>query len=266
MVNNTVVRRLEGRRVVVTGGGSGIGRAGAIRLAEEGAGVAVTDKRLDLAEETADLIEKAGGRALAIKCDVGSDSDVKQMTEFAAKGLGGLDSLFATAGTAWLGWIHETTLSDWEQVIRVNLTGTFLAVKYAIPHMLEQGGGAVVTTGSIASVVVGAGGSAASYAASKGGVLMLTKQVAVDYGEQGIRANCICPGAVTTNLGKHAGEDRAEFGSGLSDRMPRSPIKPALARAADPKELGGVVTFLISDDASYITGSAIMVDGGYTAI
>jgi NAD(P)-dependent dehydrogenase (short-subunit alcohol dehydrogenase family) len=211
--------RLAGRRAFVTGGGSGIGRAAAIRLAAEGAAVAVADKRAESAEAVADEIAAAGGRALALACDVGEEKQVASAVERAAGAFGGLDSVLANAGTAGAGWIHETTLEDWEAVLRVNLTGVFLTAKHTIPHLLAAGGGAIVTTGSIASFVVGPGGSAASYAASKGGVLQLTRQIAVDYGPQGIRANCLCPGGVRTRIGVHS---RPPSSRSCSRMTPRS--------------------------------------------
>lgn len=259
--------RLEGRRIVVTGGGSGIGQAGVLQFASEGASVVIGDKRLDIAKETEDLVRKAGGVATAVECDVADEDQVKDMMAVCASEYGGIDGLFANAGTAAAGWIHETTIEDWERILRINLTGVFLAAKYSIPHIIEAGGGTIVTTGSIASVVVGGGGSAASYAASKGGVLQLTKQIAVDYGNQGIRANCICPGAVATNLGVHAGEDRKGQTTPLSNGpLPRPKHWTPLPRVAESRELGTVAAFLMSDESSFITGTAMMVDGGLTAI
>ncbi len=258
--------RHAGRSFIVTGGGSGIGRAAALRLAAEGAAVAVADVRAELAQDTHEAIGAAGGRSLALSCDVARESDVAQMVEAAAAAFGSLDGLFSNAGTAGRGWIHETALEDWERIIRVNLTGAFLCAKHILPHFLTQGRGVIVTTGSIASVVVGAGGSAASYAASKGGLLQLTRQIAVDYGSRGVRAVCLCPGAVKTNLGQHAAQDREGQATPSADPLPRGKAWTPIPRAAAAEEMAGTVSFLLSDDASFITGTAVFVDGGLTAV
>lgn len=256
--------RLDGRRAVVTGAGSGIGRASALRLAGEGAAVMCLDVREELAAETAADITRAGGRALHRRCDVGDETDVSESIATATESFGGLEIVVANAGIASRGLVHELTLHDWEAVLRVNLTGVFLTCKHAIPHLLRSPASAVVTIGSVSSVIIGAGGSAASYKAAKGGVLQLTRQIAVDYAEQGLRANCVCPGAVATNLGAH----NRELPWTTADPSPptRITIAAPMRRVSDPSEIASVVAFLASDDASFVTGSAVMADGGLTAI
>lgn len=258
--------RFDGRRAVVTGAGSGIGRACALRLAAEGARVTVGDIRDDGAAETVDLVRKAGGEAQSVHCDVGDEAQVEDLTRRAVDAHGGLEILVANAGNATRGLVHELSLDDWNRVLRVQLTGAFLCARAALRHMVAHGGGAIATIGSVSSVVIGAGGSAASYKAAKGGVLQLTRAIAVEYADRGVRANCICPGAVATNLGRHIREDSREWTSQLTEEPRRYQIDVPMARRADPSEVAGAVAFAVSDEASFITGAALMVDGGYTAI
>lgn len=246
----------------MTGGGSGIGAATVRRLAAEGAAVAVLDVRTKAAEEVAAAVRAAGGSADAITCDVADPASVADAVEVAAATLGGLDAVVPAAGIARAGITHELSLEEWELTLRVNLTGVFLTLRAAIPHLLAAGGGSIVTVGSVASLV--AAGQAASYDASKGGVLQLTRAVAAEYADRSIRASCVCPGVVRTGLGANtkALHGRSPGPSiGIADRMPIP-----MDRAADPDELAGVIAFLVSDDASFVTGAAIAADGGYTAI
>ncbi len=260
------MERLRGKAVIVTGGGSGIGRGACLRIAEEGGLVAVADIRRPLAEAVAAEIAELGGRAIAVGCDVSREIQVKEMVTEVVQTFGGLHGLVANAGTAGSGWIHQTALADWQFILDVNLTGPFLCAKHSIPPMLEAGSGSIVITSSIAGSVIGAGGAAASYAVSKHGVIGLAKQIAVDYGAQGIRANAIQPSAVDeTNLGKHAAEDR-ETSSTPTANLPRPKAWLPIRRPGRIKdEYGATIAFLLSDDAGYITGTSIAVDGGYLA-
>ena len=258
--------KLSGKTAIITGGGSGIGRACALRLSQEGARVMVADIRTALAEETAQTIVAEGREARSAHCDVGSEADVEAMTAETIKEYGSLDLLVTCAGIATRGGIHELSLDDWERVIRVNLTGTFLCARSALRYMVNHTGGNIITIGSISSVVIGAGGSAASYKASKGGILQLTRAIATEYSHKGVRANCVCPGAVATNLGRHNREDSVNWTSIIKDEVRPYKFDVPLNRPADPLEVANVVAFLASDESSFMTGSAVMVDGGYTAV
>lgn len=259
------MRRLEARPVVVTGGGSGIGKGACIRIAEEGGRVVVADIRAELANQVAEEIVASGGEAIAVTCDVANEAQVAELVAQCVERFGGLWGMVANAGTAGSGWIHETEVADWQFVLDVNLTGPFLCAKHALPHMMQDGGAYVVTS-SIAGSVVGAGGAAVSYTVSKHGVLALIKQIAVDYGQYGIRANAIQPAAVQeTNLGKHAAEDRDRALTPAAS-LPRPKAWLPIHRAGKIREeYGATIAFLLSDDAGYITGASLPVDGGYLA-
>lgn len=262
----TSMRRHEGRVVFVTGGGSGIGKGACERLAEEGASVAVVDMRLESAEEVAASITEAGGSAIAIRCDVSDEQQVADAVSATVERFGALHGLVANAGTAGVGWLHETSLADWHRVLGVNLTGPFLCAKHTIPHMIEAGGGSIVVTSSIAGSVVGGGGSAVSYTASKAGVIALARQIAVDYGSQGIRANAIQPAGVEgSNMVHNASQDRALDETPIA-RLPRpKPWLPIRRAGKAREEYGATISFLLSDDAGFITGASVPVDGGYLA-
>ncbi len=259
-------RRLAGKTVVITGGGSGIGKGAAQRISAEGADVAILDVRLPLAVEVAEELKAAGGNAMAIECDVSDESQVAAAMATTVERFGGIGGLFANAGTAGLGWLHETTYEDWRSVLGVNLDGVFFCCKHTIPSMLERGGGSIVVTSSIAGSVAGGGGANVSYSVSKAGVIALARQIAVDYGDQGIRANAIQPGPVAgSNMGRHVAEDHADA-STPAVRMKRPKPWIPLRKAGDSRdELGATVAFLLSDDAGYITGTQLPVDGGYLA-
>jgi NAD(P)-dependent dehydrogenase (short-subunit alcohol dehydrogenase family) len=244
------------RSVLVTGGASGIGRAAALLLAREDAAVTVVDRAADAAEDTAREITSAGGRAIAAPADVGNEGDVAAAVERAVDAFGGLDGVVTSAGVFHGGDLKPlggVDLADFLFVLQVNLAGTFLAIKHAVPHLVERHG-AVVTIASTAALKGHGYGS--GYTASKGGVAALTRLAAVQYGPQGVRVNCVCPGGVDTPM--TAGTWRTPE---AQERIRR--IVP-LQRVAEPEEIASVAAFLLSDGAAHLSGQTIAVDGGTT--
>lgn len=252
---------LEGKVAIVTGASSGIGRAIARRYAREGARVFVADVNVGGGEETVALIRHDGGHADFIECNVGDASQAQAMVERVAADGGKLDILVNNAGVGSGGMrVEDVEVADFQRVIDINLLGPFYCSKYAIPHLRAARGGAIINIASSFGLI--AAPYTGPYAAAKGGLVMLTKQMAVDYSHEGIRVNAICPGYVDTDLGgrraRMAPEDAARA---LALREEKAAMQP-IGRQAQPDEMAGAAVFLASDDASYVVGAILSVDGG----
>lgn len=252
------MNRLTDRRALVTGAASGIGRASAIRLAEEGAWVLATDVS-DAVEDTMRAIVDAGGRGLAERLDVSDDGAVANMVARAVREGGGLDIVHANAGISGsLYNVLDVPLDEWSQVLAVNLMGTVHTLTHAARHMKANGGGSIICTASVAGLRAGAGPS--PYSASKAAVINLVQTAAVQLSGTGVRVNAICPGLIETGMTKPIFEYAR-----ANDRMDRVGQLNPTRRAGQPEEIAGVVAFLASDDASYLNGQAIVVDGGLSS-
>jgi NAD(P)-dependent dehydrogenase (short-subunit alcohol dehydrogenase family) len=249
------MKRFEGRAVLVSGAGSGIGRATAERFASEGAQVYCSDINLDAVESTAHHIREAGGTAVAAKCDISDPVQAAATVAAVVEKFGKLDTLANVAGYGFFRRTTDTTFEEWSRMIAVNLTGTFLMCQAAIPHILKTRG-SIINTASVAGVK--SHPYSAAYCASKGGIVLLTKALAVEYGRKEVRINCICPGGIETPL-----INEFKLPTGVSEAA-LVRISP-LGRMGLPTEVAGTIAFLASDDATYINGAAIVVDGGMIA-
>jgi NAD(P)-dependent dehydrogenase (short-subunit alcohol dehydrogenase family) len=254
--------KLQGRVAIVTGAGSGIGAATAARFAAEGAAVVCVDLDGDAAEQTAAAITGLGGRALAAAADVTSSPALDGVTDLALSRFGDIDVCFANAGIAGPGSAADVDDATWAAVIDVNLTGVWRTARAVLPVMLERGRGSIINQASTGGLV-GVPGVAA-YAAAKGGVIALTRQMAVDYGPRGIRVNAIAPGTVPTPLLRASNAaggglmTSAQDPEGIARRFP-------LGRIGTPEDIAGAAAYLACDDSAWVTGTVLVVDGGMTA-
>jgi NAD(P)-dependent dehydrogenase (short-subunit alcohol dehydrogenase family) len=245
--------RLQDKVALITGGGSGIGKASCVAFAREGAKVVVVDLKKETAEATA---KEVGGIAFA--ADVSKASDAEGMVKFAEETYGRLDIIFNNAGVFFDddGSVTETSEETWDRVININLKGVFLGCKYAIPALLRAGGGSIINTASFVAIV-GAAVPQIAYTASKGGVLSMTREIAVEFARKNIRANALCPGPVETPLLQELLADPA--------RRQRRLVHIPPGRFARAEEMANAALFLASDESSYVNGATFLVDGGITA-
>ena len=248
--------RLKDKRVIVTGAGSGIGRAIAVRFAAEGAAIVGADSNLSSAQDTAQIIRAGGGQAIAVEVDVSQKDQVEAMLAAALKTHSRIHILVSCAGTSTFAHFLDLSEAEWDRVMAVNLKGLYLCGQVVGRHMAQAGGGVIVNVTSQVSEVAQEG--VAHYVASKGGAKMLTKAMALDLVEFGIRVNALAPGLTNTGLTQIDTEEGWVF---RQKRLARIPM----ARAAEPEEMVGAAVFLASDDAPYMTGATLVVDGGYLA-
>jgi NAD(P)-dependent dehydrogenase (short-subunit alcohol dehydrogenase family) len=250
------VGRLDGKACVITGAGGGMGREAAILFTEEGARVCAADIDLAAAEETVSLCP---GEAFAARADVAAEEDVRSLMNGAAARFGGLDVLYNNAGISPGddGSVLDTSVEAWQRVQDVNTKGVFLCCKHGIPHLLRGGGGSVINVASFVAVL-GAATSQISYTASKGAVLALSRELAVQFARQGVRVNALCPGPVETPLLLSIyGDDPAA--------LERRRVHWPTGRLGKPREIVNAALFLASDESSFVTGATFLVDGGLTA-
>jgi NAD(P)-dependent dehydrogenase (short-subunit alcohol dehydrogenase family) len=250
--------RLDGKVALITGAGNGMGQVASVLFAREGARIVVADFSEAGGAETVAAVEAVGGEAAFVKVDVGNAEQVEGMIEFAMTRFGALNVLYNNAGIfpADDGGTTETPEPTWDRVMEVNLKGVWLGCKYGIPAMLASGGGSIVNVASFVALM-GAATAQIAYTASKGGVLAMTREIAVEYGRQNIRANSLCPGPIATPMLEELMSDPA--------RKARRIVHIPMGRLGQAEELAKAALFLASDDSSFMTGAQLVVDGGITA-
>lgn len=252
--------KLNGKVAIITGGGMGIGAATAGLFAAEGAAVVLGDIAHEAGRRVANAITAQGGRAAFVQCDVRRPEEVMQLIQSALETFGGIDCLINNAGIALAKSTTETTLDEWERVLGINLTGPWLCAQAAIPMMRQRGGGVIVNVASNAGLV--GFPNLAAYCASKGGLVQLTKAMALDCAPHHIRVNAICPGHTRTPMGDGFVAAQADPAAFVKDFIN---VQHPIGRMAEADEVARAILFLASDDSSFITGAILAADGGYTA-
>lgn len=248
--------RLDGKVAIITGAASGIGAASARLFAQEGAKVTLADRNHELLDEVVRDISSTGATAIGIGTDVADEASIQRMVEQTVEEFGALHIMYANAGISGRFILESVTAEEFDRVINVNLRGPFFCARYAVPAIANSGGGSVLFTASELALV--GSPNASVYSASKAGLIGMARGLALDYADAGIRFNCICPGAVDTPMlwGEEKGE-RNEIEADISSRMP-------LGRVGQPEEIAKSALYLASDDSSFVTGHALVVDGGWT--
>lgn len=252
--------RFSGKSVLVTGGGSGIGLATALAFAREGARVAVADVSAERGEAAVAAGRAEGVDLLFFRGDVSKETDAASLVERAVRAFGRLDILFNNAGILIEASVHEMSEADWDRILAVNLKGAFLMAKHAVRAMLRQGGGTIVNTASVNALV--GDPDEAAYCASKAGVALLTKSMALAYAKDHIRVNAVCPGWTETRMFQQEADHR---GVTLQAYRGVAAAQHPVGRVGRPEEIASVVLFLASEESSYMTGALVVADGGYTA-
>ena len=253
------MQRVSGKVAILTGAGTGIGRACALTFAREGAKVALAARRRAKLEAVAREITAAGGEALAVECDVTDKASAEHAVRAVEQRFGNLNIIVNNAGTVHVGTVEETSDDDWNRVISVNLTGTFLMSRAGIPALRRAGGGSIINIGSYLGIV--ALKQRAAYCASKGGVTLLTKAMALDHAHENIRVNCICPALVETEMALGAISRATDPAAYRRLRESQIPV----GRLGRPEDIAELALYLASDESTWMTGVAIPLDGGVTA-
>jgi len=253
--------RFQGKSVLVTGGGSGIGLATALAFAREGAQVVVGDLSSERGREALAAARAEGLDLAFVRGDVSKEADAERMVADTVAAFGRVDVAFNNAGMLIEAPLHDMSEADWDRILAVNLKGVFLTSKHEVRQMRRQRGGVIVNTGSVNSLV--GDGDAAAYCASKAGVALLTKSMALAYAKDGIRVNAVCPGWVETRMFQQEADTR---GVTVAEYRRHAGAEHPLGRVGRPEEIAQVVLFLSSEDASFMTGALVVADGGYTAL